>query len=358
MTVENKNILKRNSNVELLKIIAILLIIISHIIPYNYKNFGLEYIDIRLATSNITFIIFQFIRYLGQIGNILFVISSSWFLVEKNKINIKKIFIIILNCFSISMICLFIIILFGYELSPKLILKQFFPITFANNWFIGCYIMLYLFSPIINIIINNLSENKMKIIAYFLSAFNVLQFFKQNNYIYNYLLGFISIYFIIAYLKKYRIDNLNNIKKNVTTLILNICLLLIFIVVLNLLGLKIGVLYNKMQYFTNIKNPFVFLISLTIFNLFRNIKMNSKFINHISSLTLLVYLIHDNYLIRELVRRDFFNFVYINFDYKYILLICLISSIVIFIVSFCISDLYKRTIEKKYSDIINKIIKI
>lgn len=353
MVTKDKNNLIRNSSIELLKVVAIFLIIISHIIPYNYKNFGLEYIDIRLATKNINVLAFQLIRYLGQIGNVIFIIASSWFLVEKNKINIKKIFLIILNCFSISMICLLMIKLLGYELDSKVILKQFFPVMFSNNWFIGCYIMLYLLSPFINIILNNLPEKKMKTIVYFLICFNMLQFFKQNNYIYNYLFGFISIYFVISYLKKYKIDKLNNIKKNIITLLFSISLLFVFVIVLNIFGLKINFLYNKMQYFTNIKNPFVFFISLSVFNLFRKIKLNNKFINYISSLTLLIYLIHDNYLIRELIRKDFFNFIYSTFEYKNILLICLISSIATFIISICISVLYKMTIEKIYYNVIN-----
>lgn len=103
---KDEKIKKRNSNIELLKIIAMLLITISHVIPYNYPNPGNEYINIGNASMNFTNIALQFIRYLGQIGNVIFVICSSYFLLEKKKTKYKKVMQIIIDNVFISVICL------------------------------------------------------------------------------------------------------------------------------------------------------------------------------------------------------------------------------------------------------------
>ena len=98
------------------------------------------------------------IRNLGQQGNIIFVICSAWFLIGSNRINLKKIVNIIIDSFLISVICLIVFKLFGAPLNISLIVKSLLPILFNNNWFVGCYIILYLVHPLLNIIILNISK--------------------------------------------------------------------------------------------------------------------------------------------------------------------------------------------------------
>ena len=77
------SIKKRNSSIELLKVFAIIIIIISHSVPYgaSYSNYD-GFIDINVASSNINVVLLAIIRYFGQIGNAIFIICSSWFLVD------------------------------------------------------------------------------------------------------------------------------------------------------------------------------------------------------------------------------------------------------------------------------------
>ena len=139
MVVLNNMINENNriSNIELLKVFAIFLIIFSHVIPFNYNNFSLEYIDIRNASFDYNNIALQFIRYFGQIGNVIFLICSSWFLCEKREIRFKKIVFIVIDCFIISVICLFIIKLAGQDIDKITLIKQFHPLRFYNNLFVS-----------------------------------------------------------------------------------------------------------------------------------------------------------------------------------------------------------------------------
>ena len=88
-TVEN-NKKVRNSNFELLRIIAMIMIIIHHYtvhggwIPFTYENF----------TFNM--VLTQLMRYGGKIGCHLFMMITGYFMI-KGKTNFKKIFKLVLE---------------------------------------------------------------------------------------------------------------------------------------------------------------------------------------------------------------------------------------------------------------------
>ena len=78
----------RVSNVELLKIIAIFLIIVSHIA----QTSGLPQVlfDANKATYNIQFLIIDFFLNLGKVGNVIFICCSSWFLCDSKKLKTEN----------------------------------------------------------------------------------------------------------------------------------------------------------------------------------------------------------------------------------------------------------------------------
>lgn len=351
--MDKKNV--RYNNIDLVKIISMFLIMLSHIIPYNYINRSSEYIDITIASADSLNIMLQLIRYLGQVGNIIFLICSIWFLCEKKKINWKKIINIILNCSTVSIVCLLVLLALGYNIPTKIIVKQFFPIIFANNWFIAPYILLILIFPFLNMIIEKITYKTHRNISIFFALFTTSEFIFENKYIYNYFITFISLYFIVSFLKKYKIVQISNVKRNVIILFLSSFTLFVFVIILNLLGLNISMLSNKMQYFTNIKNPIVFLVSMSIFNIFRSIKIKSTIVQKISSTTLLLYIIHDNYLIREYVRSDWFKYIYNTVGYNNIIFICFITTTSVFIITLLISLIYNDTIQKLINYCVNII---
>ena len=63
----------RKSVIELLKIIAIILTIISHVIPY-YNSDSIGYLNIRQKANSMQQFIIVVFRYIGQIGNKIFII--------------------------------------------------------------------------------------------------------------------------------------------------------------------------------------------------------------------------------------------------------------------------------------------
>ena len=109
-------------------------------------------------------------------------------------------------------------------------------------------------------------------------------------------------------------------------------------------------------------NPCNFFIAVTAFNLFGKLNLKSRAINFISSLSLLIYVIHNNVLFRYETVAYAYSFIYHKFTYSHIALWCLAGAAVTSILSTGVAALYKITIDKLTSKLSlkleNKITKI
>lgn len=147
---------KRITNIELVRIIAMFLIIMSH-----YKGYsGFEVSDFN-NIINKTFLntFFNF----GTLGVSLFIIISGYFY-DKNKITIYKLIKLLLQIFVYSILGLLIgIILKSDQFTIKNIVKSIMPTTFGLYWFASCYVLIYLFSPFLKRIIDKFNKKDLKI---------------------------------------------------------------------------------------------------------------------------------------------------------------------------------------------------
>lgn len=81
---QNRLISRRNSSIELLKIVGIILIVISHVVQTLHSNNDYvienDYIlDISTATTNIQQLILTILRYSGSLGNSIFLFAVHGF---------------------------------------------------------------------------------------------------------------------------------------------------------------------------------------------------------------------------------------------------------------------------------------
>lgn len=70
---------RRNSSIELLKIIALILIAISHSIPGYGDTESSTYVDVNMASNDILKIVYIILMSLGQIGNVIFLLVQHIF---------------------------------------------------------------------------------------------------------------------------------------------------------------------------------------------------------------------------------------------------------------------------------------
>lgn len=350
-TLANKN--TRNSSIELLKIIGVILIVINHVVQtLSSKNTNIPYhdyvVNLRLATTNIQYLILSMLRYSGALGNTIFFVCSAWYLLDNNKINKRKILQMLMDIWIISIVILIVVyVLRNGHIKVGMIREQILPTTFGNNWYMTCYLLFYPIHPFLNIIINKVEKSTLlKTTLVMLFLYMGINYLHKGHFYTSRLILWIVIYFAIAYMKLYLVDISNNFK-------LNVCIFLTgfignygLIVLTNILGLHMNFFSNKLLHWNSNGSPFILLMAVGLFNIARNIHIESKAINYVSSLSLLIYIIHENMLLRRYYRPMLWQYVYVNMGYDFILLWTLVISLIVFLFGLVASMAYRHTIQK------------
>lgn len=147
----------RNPYIELLRIIAMLLIVACHY-SFGIVNSIEDKVWFEIPYINRLFIV-SFLSG-GQIGVGIFFAITGYFMVYKEQ-NLKRIVSIVFQVYCANLFFLFLYVfikLSGFWTFPEftgesmksLIINTLFPISSSEYWFIIAYIVLFLFSPCIN----------------------------------------------------------------------------------------------------------------------------------------------------------------------------------------------------------------
>ncbi|MBF0778899.1 acyltransferase family protein [Streptococcus cuniculi] len=139
-----QNRLVRQSNIELLRIVAMLGIIASH-----FSVFG--HFDFPINTISMNRLWIQFLPLAGNIGVNIFVLISGYFLIHKTTLEWRKVLAIWLQLSTYSLP----FFLLGIAIGPAKFdvhwaFTYIVPILYRKWWFISCYIVLLILSPYIN----------------------------------------------------------------------------------------------------------------------------------------------------------------------------------------------------------------
>lgn len=355
----------RDSGIELLKIFAIFVIVINHTVQsltneaYNIPNNGFV-IDISRATTNIQYILLQIFRHFGVLGNSVFFICSAWFLLKSKNWNKKKWLFMVIEIWVVSIVIFIItyIILHG-NISIGIIISSFFPTTFGNNWYMTCYLLFYPIHPILNSIVNMMNQRQLfrsTLVMVFLYIF--MNFINCSWFFSSAIILWITIYFAIAYMHKYLMSFVDNIRKNLILFIIGVIGFIGIILITDICGLYSQVLSDKVMRWVNNCNPFLLAMSVAMFNIARNIHFENRFINYISKLSLLIYIIHENIILRTYFRPAMWNYVYKRFGYSDVIGWVFIISFIIFIFGILCSILYVLTLQKFFNKVSGKLYEV
>lgn len=141
-------------------------------------------------------------------------------------------------------------------------------------------------------------------------------------------------------------DLANNIRVNVIIAVFNAICFIGLIVLTEFVGLHAKFISDKMLHWVNNCNPFIVFMCIALFNIARNVNFTNKCINYLSSLSMLIYVIHENIILRNYFRPAIWEYVYLKFGYNYLISKVLILSIIIFLFGIFASVLYSFTIRK------------
>lgn len=286
---------ERLSNFELLRIISMLIILISHFnIHGNFTNVQTHYFLNELFID-----IFVF----GTVANHIFIIITGYFMINSD-VKYNKIIVLLMQMFFYSIVIPIVLKIIGViQLNYIDIIKMMFPIVFGN-WFCIFYIILYCFIPTINILINKLNKLEFRrLITICLILFSIVPMLTANKWKFSMLALFITDYLIGAYIRIYKDKEKN--KKYINVLILGFLFLVASVITIKNIGEKLNsqIIVNNSRYFivTN-TSIFVIIVSVCMVIIFKNIRIkNNSIINYLASSTLGVYLIHENNYLRDII---------------------------------------------------------
>lgn len=304
---------KRNVLIELLRIIAMLLIVACHFIihfNWNTHHYDLMLIQEPGWTNALKFLIVQY----GQVGVSIFFIISGYFLVDKT-FKRRRIFKTWFQMFCYSsgfFITLLIIGVFykyptviqplmqGSELF-RTIAASFFPFFYGSYWFISAYILMLLCAPFINSLCQSLSKraNLSLLVLFSFLSIQILIFGRVSNW--NNLTYAIFGYLIGAFIKK----NNTEISKRMRTtpMLAGIVFMTLLMLLFNYFASSSSPISSALGWTNQIHNgialfpiaigAFVFIIISRI-NFDKIPELISKTIVGISSTTFGIYLLHEN----------------------------------------------------------------
>lgn len=348
----------RASNIELCRIIAMLMIVLSH-----YTWFGLlKSVNADACkvwtTGSIINKVFSSLSILGGVGVGIFFIITGYFSVEKNKPqSLKKVCNIALFYVLIALLVMVGGYVCGNKLLPttEMILLGanliFTPFTGSVWWFFTAYLFLIVFSTQINDFFHKVNKKGVLFCIFLLLVFGyVLGNLGSNFYDFE---KAITFYFIGAFFRNY-FDNEANIGKyalySIIGILINGGLYYLLFSLTATHGASIFTKLISMMVLCN--EP---LVAASIFAFFLRLTFNNSLINVIASHTFGVYLFHEAPYTRSLLWGVLFRPSEF-YDSRIFIITSIVIVIVVFLIGIILDIFRKKFIESKIGGISDRII--
>lgn len=337
----------RNSNLELFRIVTMVLIVAHHYVV----NSGLTGIDGPIYSNpfSVRSIYLLLFGAWGKTGINCFMLITGYFM-STSQITLKKYLKLLFQILFYKILITIFFAIIGYEpITISNLINMFIPITSIGTDFTSAFLVFYLFIPFINKLTINLTEiQHLKLVLLFLFTYTFLGSIPFFDVTMNYVSWFTVLYFVASYIRLYPKKIFSNIIIWKRMLFISVILSATSVVLSAWLSQKIG--RNIAYYFVTDSNTFLaFLTGLSAFMFFLNLKIkNSKFINTVAASTFGVLLIHAHSdTMRQWLWSDTLNNTGMYYsDWVYIHAI--VSVLAVFAICTLIDYLRIRTIEKPF----------
>ncbi len=281
---------KRESNIELFRIIMMLLIVAHHYVV----NSGIE--DVMSANPNTWQSAFLYILGMwGKIGINCFVLITGYFMC-KSDITVRKFLKLLLEVLFYNIVIYLIFAICEYEpFTFAGLAKAINPISSIAKGFTSCFLIYYLLIPFLNVFVKNLSrEMHRKLILWIFLFFVLWDHIPGVEFQFNYVGWFCIMHIIASYIRFYEQDILKRIHNRTGLLALGMVSLAILSVLFQIYGGAAGIAKGwACKWVIDCNALLAVPTSVALFMCLKNINLpHSKWINSIASSTFAVLLIH------------------------------------------------------------------
>lgn len=338
---------ERASNIELLRIIAMIMIIGVHYLGSS---------DAETLISQHTFNngVFICVMSLCNIGVNLFVLITGYFMINAKGIRVSKMAKLLIDTLIYGMLLYGVSIWAGinnFQLGE--LIKSAFPILAGYRWFIKAYCILYILIPFLNKVLQVITKKQYHILVIIILCLfsvwpSILPYPPIDDYGYGFI-HLIVLYTISGYIRRFGVKLTNKLLIVVALGGYIITILICFVG-----NPDIPFFSTLYSYKWAYNSPFNILFSVAIFILFTRISFTNRIINILASSAFAVFLIHGdhnimNYLFIDICRAPVtFN----SIGWLPYMLLCII---VIYIICFIIDSVKKRLLNSLIDVLLDKL---
>lgn len=326
----------RNSNLELYRIICMLMIVAHHYVV----NSGLWTVDGPIMTNpkayNSLFLLF--LGAWGKTGINCFLMITGYFMCT-SKITLRKFVKLMGQIYLYRWVIFIIFFVTGYEsLSPLRLLKLIMPVWNFTDGFISCFIGFWLTIPFLNIMIHNMNKRQHELLLILmLLLYTLLGSVPSFNVTFNYVVWFGIIYFIASYIRMYP-NPLFDSKK-----------LWGYMTLISVLLASLSIFRFGYHFVSDSNKLFAVVVAVCSFLWFKNMNIKySKVINAFGASTFGVLLIHANSsAMRTWLWKNTVDSVgHYSLPFGYLVLYCVGVVVLIFVICNLLDQLRIASIEK------------
>lgn len=352
--MEQLKVLKRQSSIELLRIFAIFMVLVSHYSFHGFYVAGEGYSSI----VNIANRVLLQVANMGSLGVDIFIIISGYCMINST-FRVRKLIDLLAQVWFYSVIIFVCTVVFKWEkITLDIVLKSILPTMLGRYWFFTAYIVLYMLSPYINRMLKAGSGTKARnsngmMITLMFILWSIFPTFTSANWNGTELPLFVMLYCIGAYIRLYP-DNF--VRRNSHWLVIGgFVSWILLAVVCNILGVWMPIFSVHVTYFYSKTSVLTILLATFLVSYAgKHERFSGSVINRVASNVFAVYLLTDNSLIRYQIWDHWFP----GKDYVESPILILhmgVVTMILFTISIVIEEIRKVTYGKAVEFMINKL---
>lgn len=292
----------RNSNFEILRIVAILMIT-----AYHYSIHGAT--DLSTVNGGGK-ILLEIISLWGKAGVNIFILIMGYYMIKKGDAGFRKLGSLEIQVLFYSFLGLAAGLSLGMNMGIKTYAHLLFPLITNSYWFITAYFLVYLLSPYINkmILLLTVKEfNRLIIILYIIWC--VVPFFtnqKSSGLFWSQFVWFVVMYITGAWLRL----NQARFTKRTYYCFFIVCniLLIASALTIEMLSHHFNIPSDAVRYFAWSNSPLIVVICISMMRI-AELKESNYYplVNLIASLVIGMYLFQENVIFSDLCWHQWFD---------------------------------------------------
>lgn len=343
------NLKSRNSSIEFIRILSMIFVIAYH---WQLHAYGHSIWNSPISANQI----FSFaIGSWGSLGVDLFFIIFAYFQINKRSIKLNRIMSIIIKVSFYGTVVLLLANVMGIEKFSFIeTIKSIGGVFLYQYWFLTVYLIIYIASPALNRIINELSLKYLSILLdVLIYATYFISFAFGNEILGRTACGFV-IYLLVGFVEKY--PKFNYFNKFKVLGIFSLVIVLLFEIVCSYIGTYNYPIFFKLINRVQItQSPVMLICAMLLFYQIKNWNIKTNVVlNFLGRYSVGAYLLHGGSgFLKNYVWDDLFNGAYYYQCAPYVYIFHYVLSVfLMFAVGVICEFVYVHTIDKL---VLNKV---